>query len=70
MKRQPTKWDKIFAKDATDKGLISKIYRQHIQLNNKNNPIEKCAKDLNRHFYEEDMEGQQTHEKTLEISNY
>ena len=33
MKRQPMGWEKIFANDATDKGLISKIYKQPIQLN-------------------------------------
>ena len=65
VKRQPSEWDKIIANETTDKGLISKIYKQLIQLNTRKtkNPNKKWEKDLNRYFSKEDIQMTNKHRK-------
>ena len=65
VKRQPSEWEKIIANEATDKELISKIYKQHLQLNSRKlyDLSKKWAKELNRHFTKEGIQMTNKHMK-------
>ena len=70
VKRHLSEWEKIKANETTDKGLISKIYKQLMQFNARktNSKIKKWEKDLNRHFSKEDIQMANKHMKRCSTS--
>jgi hypothetical protein len=65
LKRPPTEWEKIIASYTSDKGMITRIYRELKKLNSPkiNEPIKKWATELNNFFKRRNSNGQKPHEK-------
>ena len=65
--------ENVFPNDTSDKWLMFRIYKELVKFKTKktpNNPTKKWAKDLNRHFSEEDIERAHRHEKMLKVTNH
>ena len=72
MRRQPSEWEEIIANEAIEKELISKIYKQLLQLNSGkiNDPVKKMGQRTKQTFLQSPTDGYQTHEEMLNITHY